>query len=208
MKLRSPSIGFLYLLLTAAGAVAFFNYLTGPFFFEHKPRSEAAEIGEARYLLKLGRQDPGKRGKGFLNTARDLAERHQDEDLVREIDSLLKINQPGFVEVQPGVLIAGFDKQGRTKGPAAGTVRLINPTDTPLRVLLKFGTEGKGRGEYVINGKTTHFDFAGDSGELRGNFLTPPVAPHQSVDILVSIHRQSSNAQLSGLRFIAAEPRP
>lgn len=213
MRLRSPSAGFLYLLLTAAGAVTFFNYLTSPFFFEHKPRSEAADVGEARYLLKLAHQHEGTRGYQFLTTARNLAERHQNEDLLSEIDSLMEERKTqdrptGFVEVQPGISISGFDKLGQTMGTKTGTIRLENPTSVPFRVQLKFDMSGQGSGKYVIAGKATNFEFVNEAGTRQGSFATPPIDPLQTVDVVVSCQRPNNNAQQRpGLRFIGAEIR-
>ena len=211
MRIRRPSAGLLYLVLTGIGAAVFFDYLTGPFFFEHPNRSAANNLGEARYLMKLARQSSDEKARAHLTTARKLAEPHSDQALIEEIDRMqaeLAARQEviNFIEVQPGISLGGFDKSGTTKGPAMGTVRLHNPTAATLRVRLKFETKGSTRGRYVIAGEAKTFALAGVEPPRRGGFLTPGIAPHGTLDIQVGIQAPSKKTPgLPGLRFIGGE---
>ena len=213
MRFRRPSAGLLYLLLTATGAVAFFDYLTQPFFFEHPTRSAENNLGEARYLLKLARQSTGDTANRFLATARQLAEVHKDQALIREIAKqqerrALSQDLTTFAEVQSGISLAGFDKSGKTKGSAMGAVRLHNPTAAALRILLKFETDGDALGQYVIAGNANTFAFVGDQLPKHGSFLTPVIGARQTLDLQVGIHAAGPyDLQLPGLQFAGAEIR-
>lgn len=215
MRLRLPSAGFCYVVLTAAAFPWFFDYLDRPMFFEHPWESRPRDVGEARYLLGLGQDSADPRRIGWLRRAHELALRRSEFELAEAARQALAAagvagEALGLRELSPGVAWAlGLDAEGWTTGTQLATFVLHNPTAEPRRAVLHFSTGGSEDARCVTADRTEWFKLAGDGARKLGSVRAPTVSPGARVAISVGAGAAfASGEKQLGLRFERIELVP
>lgn len=212
MRLRPPSLGFCYLLLTLAVVPVFFAYVNGPFFFEHPWGSRARQLGEASYLLDISAKCTDDRRQGWLRTGFELALQTGELQLVDRAIALFEAggvgaDTIGLREIVPGTVQAyGLDAEGWTSGNQLATFILRNSDDQPRQVALRFTTFGDGKARYVAGGDPVWFTFDGKGPEKAGSVTSPVVPPKSRVAISVgAANGFARDGRQLGLKFERVE---
>ncbi len=218
MKLRPPSLGFLYLLTTGLISFATISYITQPMFFEQAWGSREKDLGEARYLTRLASKATEKQRQVWLPEALALALKQADVALTSEILGQLSAakvseGEAGLLEVYPGVVWAfGLTEDGWTTGTKPGGLLIRNPDTNPHKLKLSFSNGGfndKGRSnmQFVTGNKKTTVNLTEKSGEEKTVHVETATVNHD--DVLVVSFRSYKPKQHKGrnlgIRFTGAE---
>ncbi|MCA8975152.1 MAG: hypothetical protein KDC98_10540 [Planctomycetes bacterium] len=212
MRIRPPSLGFGYLLLTVAAVPWFLDYINRPFFFEHPWGSRERDVGEARYLLGIAKGSDTDKRDQWLRRALELALKRSELELADQVFAELErsgvsAEGAGLREIMPGTIWAfGLDAEGWTAGNKLATFILRNPTPAPQQVALHFTTTGDGKARHLIGGDPVWFSLTGDGTSKAGSVTTPKVAPGSSLAISVGAsHPVMVEGKSRGLKFERVE---
>ncbi len=149
MRLRPPSLGFIYILLVLAGVGWFFTWLGKTPWYELEGAQK--DLGEAAYLERLAPQMIGKDRKDWLHRSLGLYIDHADWPSVIHLLKMHKFydyepTARGIVELsQDEVWSFNFSADNWTTGHQPARFLVFNPKDRPQQNAFVWRTKGEGQ---------------------------------------------------------------